>query len=192
MTSSNTQHDEGHAHMILQKVIAKDESAFAEFYHLFESRLYRFIQTKTNDPFEAADILNEVFLDVWKQADRFKAQSKISTWLFSIAHHKTIDKLRKKRPEPITDEQLSELTDDSPDTLTDMISNQQSKEVHHCIATLTPPHRAVMELTFFEDMSYKDIAIIVDCPENTVKTRMFHAKQAMKRCLTRLLKVHAS
>lgn len=178
--------------MILQKVASKDEPAFAEFYHLFESRLYRFIQTKINDPFEAADILNEVFLDVWKQADRFKAQSKVSTWLFSIAHYKTIDKLRKKRPEQITDEQLSELSDESPDTLSNMISHQNSKEVHQCIDTLKPAHRAVMELTFFEDMAYKDIAVIVDCPENTVKTRMFHAKQAMKRCLTRLFKAQAS
>jgi len=188
MTTSTNQDDEVAMQLILRQVALQDEIAFSEFYHLFEARVYRFIQTKLADPFEAADILNEVFLDVWKQAGRFKAQSKVSTWLFSIAHHKTIDKLRKKQPEQISDEQLALLADESTDVITALINDEKGNSVHHCIEKLTTAHRAVLELTFFEDLSYKDIALIVDCPENTVKTRMFHAKQAMKNCLSRLLK----
>jgi len=191
MTTSTNQDDEVAMQLILRQVALQDEIAFSEFYHLFEARVYRFIQTKLADPFEAADILNEVFLDVWKQAGRFKAQSKVSTWLFSIAHHKTIDKLRKKQPEQISDEQLALLADESTDVITALINDEKGNSVHHCIEKLTTAHRAVLELTFFEDLSYKDIALIVDCPENTVKTRMFHAKQAMKNCLSRLLKAQS-
>lgn len=190
MTFSPDNEDE--MRMLLTKIAAHDEAAFAGFYQHFEARLYRFIQTKLPDQFEAADILNEVFLDVWKQADRFKGQSKVSTWLFSIAHYKTIDKLRKKRPEQLDEETMEHIADDSPDNLSQLISLENGQDVHHCIDTLKPAHKSVMELTFFEELSYKEIALIVDCPENTVKTRMFHAKQAMKNCLTRLFKMKSS
>ncbi len=192
MTTSINHDNETELKALLNSIASQDETAFEQFYHRFESRLYRFIQTKLPDPFEAADILNEVFLDVWKQADRYKGQSKVSTWLFSIAHYKTIDKLRKKRPEQISDDKLNHVTDTSPDSISHLIDAQNNKDIHYCLETLKPAHRSVMELTFFEEMSYKDIAIVVDCPENTVKTRMFHAKQAMKRCLTRLFKLAGS
>lgn len=170
---------------LLQKISAGDESAFADFYRLYETRLYHFIKSKLNDSFEASDILNEVFLDVWRKADTFKGNSKVSTWLFGIAYYKTMDRFRKKTPELVDDDSLLDIADSAPETITGMINAESAGDVQHCINTLKPAHRAVMELTFFEDMSYREIAEIVDCPENTVKTRMFHAKQAMKRCLTR-------
>ena len=64
-----------------------------------------------------------------------------------------------------------------------LISEERDKHVRDCLETLKENHRTVMELAFFEDMSYGEISSIVRCPENTVKTRMFHAKQAMKHCL---------
>jgi RNA polymerase sigma-70 factor, ECF subfamily len=168
---------------ILEQIAAGDEQALAQFYRRYESRLFRFICTKMPDQFEAADLVNEVFLEVWQKADQFKQRSKVSTWLFSIAYFKTVDRLRKIKPESLTDETMDKLEDDSPASLTCLIRAEQAEQVHYCIDTLKPTLRAVMELAFFEDMSYRDIAMVVNCPENTVKTRMFRAKQAMKKCL---------
>lgn len=169
---------------LLKKISTGDETAFADFYHLYESRLYRFIKSKLNDSFEASDILNEVFLEVWRKAHTFEGRSKVSTWLFGIAYFKTVDRLRKKKPETVDDDSLLEIKDETPETLSTMITAEDKGDIRHCIDTLKSAHRAVMELTFFNDLSYREISNIVDCPENTVKTRMFHAKQAMKRCLT--------
>ena len=138
-----------------------------------------------NDSFEAADILNEVFLDVWLKAGNYEGRSKVSTWLFSIAYYKTMDRLRKKKPELIGEDHLADIADNSPETISCMINAEGANDVRYCVKTLNIAHRTVMELAFFEEMSYREIAAIVDCPENTVKTRMFHAKQAMKRCLNR-------
>ncbi|MCX4187491.1 RNA polymerase sigma factor [Methylophaga sp. OBS4] len=174
------------SHMI-DLIAAGDEQALAQFYLRYESRLFRFIKAKLPDAFEAADIVNEVFMEVWQKAARFEKRAKVSTWLFSIAYFKTVDRMRKTRPESLSDETLTTLEDDSPASISCLIQAEESEQVHHCIGTLKPDHRAVMELTFFEDMSYREIAQIVQCPENTVKTRMFHARQAMKKCLQRLL-----
>lgn len=176
-----------HDAMLLKQIAKGDEQALATFYRHYESRLFNFIQTKLYDAFEAADILNEVFLEVWHKADSFQGRSKVSTWLFSIAYFKVVDRLRKIRPEQLESEAIAELADESPTVLSCLIGDEQADQVRHCIQTLSIAHRAVMELTFFEEMSYSEIAMIVDCPENTVKTRMFHAKQAMKKCLSRLM-----
>ncbi len=173
---------------LLNQISAGDQKALADFYRLFETRLYQFIKSKLNDSFEASDILNEVFLDVWRKADSFEGRSKVSTWLFGIAYYKTMDRLRKKKPDMIDDDML-DIEDDAPTQLTCLVNAENSVAIRFCLDALKGAHRAVMELSFFDDLSYREIAQIVDCPENTVKTRMFHAKQAMKQCLTKRMGV---
>ncbi len=173
----------------LKKIANGDEAALAAFYRAYEGRVYRFIKTKLNDSFEASDILNEVFLDVWRKAGTFEGRSKVSTWLFGIAYYKTMDRLRKKKPQLIDEEHFPEIADETPNIEACMLHAEENAHVHYCLEKLKTLHRAVMELAFFEDMGYAEIATIVDCPENTVKTRMFHAKQAMKQCLSKRMGV---
>lgn len=168
---------------LLKKIGTGDEKAFADFFRLYEKRLHRFIQLKLNDFHEASDILNETFLEVWRKADTFQGRSKVSTWVFGIAYYKTMDRLRKKKPMLIDEDNFPEIVDESPDAMASLLSDERGSHVKFCLETLKEAHRSVMEMAFFEDMSYGEIAKIVDCPENTVKTRMFHAKQAMKHCL---------
>lgn len=155
----------------------------ADFYRLFEQRLYRFIKSKLNDSFEAADILNETFLEVWRKAGTFEGRSKVSTWLFGIAYYKIMDKLRAKRPDLISDDVSPELIDETAQTDACLLATEDAGHIRFCLARLKAAHRAVLELAFFEDMAYGEIAKIAGCPEGTVKTRIFHAKQLMKHCL---------
>lgn len=176
---------------LLKRIGEGNETAFADFYRLFENRLYRFIKSKLNDSFEAADILNETFLEVWRKADTFEGRSKVSTWLFGIAYFKTVDRMRKQKLVLVDNDEFLEIVDESDDAMACLLTKERGAHVRHCLDKLKLAQRSVMELAFFEDMSYGDIATAVDCPENTVKTRMFHAKQAMKNCLSRRLGVTA-
>ncbi|MEX0614627.1 MAG: sigma factor, partial [Methylophaga sp.] len=74
--------------LMLERIASGDEQALGMFYQRYESRLFRFICSKIADHFEAADIVNEVFLEVWQKAEQFQQRSKVSTWLFSIAYFK--------------------------------------------------------------------------------------------------------
>ena len=168
---------------LLKKIGHGDEIAMADFYRLYENRLYKFILSKLNDSFEASDILNETFLEVWRKANTFEGRSKVSTWLFGIAYYKTMDRHRKKKPMLIDEDNFPEIVDNSPDAMVCLLSEERSSHVKYCLKTLKDAHRVVMQLSFFEDMTYGEIAKIVDCPEGTVKTRMFHAKEMMKHCL---------
>ncbi|MEX0582395.1 MAG: sigma-70 family RNA polymerase sigma factor, partial [Sneathiella sp.] len=114
----------------------------------------------------------------------FEGRSKVSTWLFGIAYFKTVDFMRKRKLVLVDDDQFLDIVDESDDAMACLLSKEKGDHVRFCLETLKLAQRSVMELAFFEDMSYGDIAKVVDCPENTVKTRMFHAKQAMKNCLS--------
>jgi len=169
---------------LIARVAKGDEEAFATLFRLLEARVYRFILSKLNDSFEAADILNETFLEVWRSANRFEGRSKPTTWIYGIAYHKIMDRYRKQKPEDLTDPALLEQVDEGADQAATLAALEEGEHLRHCLDELKPAQRAVMELAFFEDLPYREIAEIVSCPEGTVKTRIFHAKEALRRCLT--------
>jgi RNA polymerase sigma-70 factor, ECF subfamily len=175
---------------LLRRIAAGEEAAMAEFYNNYENPVYRFILSRMNDPFEAADILNEVMLEVWRGAGRFQGRSAVKSWIFGIARHKTLDRLRsRQRNAARAGEEPSEdiADEDAVDPTEAIAATQHAEFVRHCLDRMSAAHREVLHLTFFEDLTYGQIAEIAGCPEGTVKTRMFHAKRAMQHCLAKLM-----
>lgn len=172
---------------LLKRIAQGDESALVDFYRDFEGPIYRFVLSRLNDSFEAADIVNEVMLEVWRGAARFEGRSKVSSWVFGIARHKTIDRLRKRRPGQTEELNENVADEDSPDPVAAIAATEHADFIRHCMEELSAAHREVVHLAFFQDLSYGEIAAIAECPEGTVKTRMFHAKRALQHCLAKLM-----
>jgi len=170
---------------LLEKVSNGSEPAMSELYHAFEARVYKFAFARLNNTFEASEILNEVMMEVWKNAAKFQGKSKVSTWIFGITHHKTIDLMRKKYRHDFVEAE-PDFPDETPDIEQSILSAQIANKVQECIKQLKQPFRDIIHLTFFEELHYSDIAVIVDCPEGTVKSRVFHAKASLKNCLASL------
>ncbi|MEL7013304.1 MAG: RNA polymerase sigma factor [Pseudomonadota bacterium] len=168
---------------LLQRIAAGDKQAFAAFYKAMEKPLYRFIASKMNDPHEAADIQHDVFMEIWHAAGRFEGRSTVRTWVFGIAYRKTMDYFRKHKRVDLTDE-VDERIDDSPDAASCLAAAQEASHLQHCLGELKPQMRSAVELAFFEDMTYPEIAEIADVPEGTIKTRVYHAKKLLLRCLS--------
>ena len=171
---------------LLRRISKGDENALEEFYNAYQGRVFRFAYSRLNDSFEASDVVNDVMLEVWRCAGRFEGRSSASSWVFGIANHKILDRLRRRRDAP---EELDEqLEDESAKNPIDVISNAEDADhVHHCLGTLSTSHKAALHLAFFEDMSYPDIALALGVPEGTVKSRVYHAKRAMLHCLSKLM-----
>ena len=168
---------------LLRRIASGDESAFERFYRSQADRVYRFLRTRLQDATAAGEILNEVMLEVWRTAQRFEGRSRVQTWLLGIAHHRMVDHLRRNRRHrgDALDESLAD--DDAPAAARLVNALQEGELLRRCLDRLSDVQRQVMHLAFFEELSYTEIARIVDCPEGTVKTRVFHARQALKRCL---------
>lgn len=170
---------------LLERIAAGSETALREFYDSFHSRVYAFALRRLNDTTDAAEVLNEVMLEVWRQAGRFEGRSRAQTWVLGIAHHKVIDTLRRRRAPPGEAIDPDLLGADTPSAVEALAGAEDAARVRHCLEQLSDAHRLVVHLAFFEDLSYTEIAEIAKCPQGTVKTRMFHAKKLLLRCLGR-------
>ncbi|HSH42211.1 MAG TPA: sigma-70 family RNA polymerase sigma factor [Arenicellales bacterium] len=174
------------ARRLLAAVADGDKSSMEEFYEMFERDVYAFARSRLDDPHAAADILHEVMLAVWRTAGRFQGGSRVRTWLLGIANNKVLDALRRRGRRA-----HEELDDGMPDEAAEageraVAAAQHSRSVLRCLESLNDRHRQVVHLAFFEDLSYGEIAQVVDCPPGTVKTRMYHARNLLKRCLERM------
>lgn len=175
------------AAVLLNRIAAGSEAALTEFYRAFEHSIYRYAHQKLNDPHEAADILNEVMLEVWNGARRFEGRSRVSTWVLGIARYKILDRLRARRPATTNLDSMADIEDTAaPDPVASSAAAEQAEWIRRCLQTLSDQHREVVHLTFYQGLSYPEIALIAGCPEGTVKTRMYHARKALQRCLQRI------
>ncbi|MBJ7440110.1 MAG: sigma-70 family RNA polymerase sigma factor [Sphingopyxis sp.] len=168
----------------LAAIASGDRAAMKQLYDDHYAGLVRFVEGRVNGRIEAADVVHETFIDVWRHAARFEGRSSVKTWIYSIARNKSLDKLRRVGRE----EQLGD-DFDAPDLDADVEAAAEAahdaQKVRECVAKLGQAHRRMIELAFFEDLSYAEISQIEDIAEGTVKTRIFHAKRLLMHCLGR-------
>jgi RNA polymerase sigma-70 factor (ECF subfamily) len=168
----------------LVKAIADgDRRAMRTLYQRHNVRVYRFVLRLTNDASVAEDLVSEVFIDVWRQADSFKAQSQVSTWLLSIARHKALSALRRRQDEQLDERVASAIEDPADDPETIVGNEDRSAAVQSCLSQLSVPHREVIDLVYYQEKSVDEVARIVGIPASTVKTRMFYARKQMEKLL---------
>jgi len=139
---------------------------------------------------DAEDAVSEAFFEMWRTAARFDARSSVRTWLFGIVRHKALDALRRRNPngeQETLDEASADCIDDTPTPLEQLIEQQHAELLLDCFDRLPEPQREALHLALVEDMRLRDIAIIQRVPENTVATRIHHAKRKLKACVAAAL-----
>lgn len=167
---------------LVGQVAAGDRCAFDSLYRLYFPRITRFLYRMTRNVQLIEEITNDAMLAVWQRAATFNGCCKVSTWIFAIAYRKACKALHA----------LDEPIDSYPDTWEGESSCQPERlfellrlgdAVNAAVDTLPLPQRAAFQLTFFHDMGYAEIADVMDCPVNTVKTRLLHARRRLARLL---------
>lgn len=167
---------------LLGSIAAGDRAAFEKLYRVYFSRLTRFIGRMTRNAPLIEEIVNDTMLVVWQKAATFDGSCKPSTWIFAIAYRKTLKGLRGSDEPVESDASLYE--DESGNQPEQTMDRQQLQQtVAGALDQLPAAQRAVMVLTYYHEMAYSDIAEVVACPVNTVKTRMFHARHRLKDLL---------
>ncbi len=176
------------ASTILAAVAMGDSSAFEQLYHLYEKRLYQYVFSLVHDQTVAEDIVGETMLAIWRGAGTFTGGSRVSTWIFGIARHKSLDAMRRcaRRRREVELDGAAEMPTQSDSPLDDMERKQVETLTKRALAALSPEHQEVLRLVFYEELPYDEIAALLAIPANTVKTRVFYAKQHLKKHLERL------
>lgn len=168
---------------LLRRIATGDKAAFQALYRALERPVFRFIRSRLNDPFECHDILHDVFMEIWRHAGRYEGRSKVQTWVMGIAYRKVIDALRRQGRVTLPGDDMPDRIDEEADTEACILAGQEAAHVRVCLEELSGDHRSAVALAFYDDLSYGEIATVVGVPEGTVKTRIFHAKKLLLRCL---------
>jgi len=170
----------------IAQIARGDRAAFERLYGAYQRPLFRYFLHFVHMVEVAEELTDDVLVEVWKNAARFHGRSKPSVWVFGIAYHKAMDALRRRRP-PVVDLHAVENAPEDERLAPEAAALHESvrNDVALALATLSAEHRAVLVLTFGHGYGYAEIAQIVGCPVNTVKTRMFYAKKRLKETLER-------
>jgi RNA polymerase sigma-70 factor (ECF subfamily) len=168
---------------LVRRIAQGDRMAMRVLYGRHQLKVHRFITGIVHDRAQAEDLVNDVFFDVWQQAGRFEARSAVSTWLLGIARFKALS-ARRRRKDDALDDDMAAAVPDQADT-PEIVAQKADKglALRTCIAALSAEHRSVVDLVYYHDKSVEEVAMILEIPEATVKTRMFYARKKLSELL---------
>lgn len=168
--------------VLLDRIAAEDMDAFEALYRAYQPRLKRFISGMARQPALVEEVLDDTMMIVWRKAYTYNREAKVSTWIFAIAYRQTLKALRHRDDavEP-GDEQAPEPATSGPEL--ELQQYELHRQLGDALAVLSAEQRAVIELTYYMGYACREIAAIMGCPVDTVKTRMFYARRKLKALL---------
>jgi RNA polymerase sigma-70 factor, ECF subfamily len=169
---------------LLKAIAAGNAKALERLFARAQTRIFRFLMRVVKNQAIAEELLNEVFLSVWQNAQRYEGRSEPMTWMLAIAHNKAISALRRKTEVlGIVDEVARDLVaeDDTPDIAAQ--KHDKSAKIRACMAELSADHRTILDLVYYQEQSVAEAAEVLGIPEATVKTRMFYARKKLSELL---------
>ena len=171
---------------------AESEAAMTLLYRAFSGGVFAFVRRRLGhaDDHEVQAVVVDTMFEVWRAAPNFIGGSQVKTWVLGIARHKLLDVVRKTTRDhmnvDIADYSES-LADDHADVFDALAAKQQAEWLMLCMGKLPSEQRESLHLLLVEGLSIEAIAHVQNCPNGTVKTRVFHAKAKLKRCLAQRL-----
>ncbi|HXS87974.1 MAG TPA: sigma-70 family RNA polymerase sigma factor [Steroidobacteraceae bacterium] len=165
---------------LLRQVATGDRTAFKELYLIYHRRLARFLMRMTSRHDLIEEVINDTLWTVWLKAGDFRGDSLVSTWIVGITYRRALKALRRHgAPRPMLVEEVAVAPDAQQE-------DENRQWLGQALAELPLEQRMVMEFSYLMGHSCEEIAQIMQCPVNTVKTRMFHAREKLRRSLPRL------
>jgi RNA polymerase sigma-70 factor (ECF subfamily) len=178
---------------LLSRARAGDAQAFCLLTEPLQARLLRQAAALAGDLSLAEDIVSETLLAAWKSLPRYNETCRLSTWLYSILLHRYQKSIRRARSRPLSaarlpfidvhvlQEQQSKVASTEPSPMEAAARNETFVQLRQCIDLLPDKHRRVILLRFFEDASLPDMAAVLECSVGTVKSRLHHALEKLRK-----------
>ena len=159
----------------LRRCAKGDEDAFAQVYDLISPKVYGLILRVLRDPAQSEEVVQECFLEIWRNAARFDpARGSASAWIMTIAHRRAVDRVRASEADSRRDRDYGAATqpvhhDETAETAEARI---EARRVRAALETLTPTQREAIELAYLGGYTHSEVAVMLDLPLGTAKTRI--------------------
>ena len=167
-----------------------DATAFESLYSRHKGGVYRYLKRQCGNEAIAEELFQDVWINIVKARQRYKASAKFTTWLYHIAHNRLIDHYRKNRtlPASYAEELIDEIEDDGQlDPVSEINRRRQAKKLLDCISQLPEAQRESFLLKEESGLSLIDIAEVAGTSRETIKSRLRYALNGLRRCLRGLL-----
>jgi RNA polymerase sigma-70 factor (ECF subfamily) len=165
---------------LLKQISAGDEEAFRRLYDLTHRKVYFYLYRLVHGKQTAEDILIETYAEVWKCASKFRGDSRATTWIMGIARNLAMNELGKSKKH----ENIDDFPNLSDGVMPDPEPMDRQRLIQEAMSKLTLKHREVLDLVFFCEMTYEEVSRVLEIPVNTVKTRVFYAKETLRNVLS--------
>lgn len=169
--------------LLIEQAVAGDQAAFGELVQAHQNAVYNLCYRMLGERGEAEDAAQEAFLRAYAHLDRYDGERSFRTWVLSIASNHCIDRLRKRRLTWLSiDEGLPPhpaLNSDAEEPEDAVIHSERNRAIQAMLAELSPEYRAAVVLRYWYDMSYVEIAEMLDTTESAIKSRLFRARQVL-------------
>ncbi|MEO6503040.1 MAG: ECF RNA polymerase sigma factor SigK [Jatrophihabitantaceae bacterium] len=167
------------AALTLEELVAAssrgDERAFAELYDQTSSRVYGMVLRVIRDPAQAAEVTQDIYLEVWRQSARFDAgKGSVLPWLLMIAHRRAVDRVRSAQSSMVRDDKYALLHEERPyDSVSEQVhTSLEAQRVRKVLSELTPAQREAVTLAYFGGYTHTEVAELLKVPLGTAKTRI--------------------
>lgn len=169
---------------LIVRIAAADEHAMRSLFIRYHGRVLGFVRRFIRIEAVAEEVVNEVFLEVWRSAENFQDRASVLTWIFSIAHHRSLNVLRKRYETNWNEDETMQIADDADDPEVIAQKSDKGAMLRRCSDALPPIYREIIDLVYFHELSVKEVAEALDLPDGTVKTRLFKARKRLEQMLT--------
>lgn len=175
---------------------AGDRAAFAELVELYKDKIYHLAYRMLHNRHEAEEIVQETFLRVFTNLERYDETQKFSTWIYRIGTNLCIDRLRKRKPSYSLDSEMNEgegtdwysllpSQEDTPDE--QLLLSETQTQIRESIETLPEKYKAVVILRYLQDLSLQEISDVLSMPVTTIKTRLHRGREFLRKKLEKIL-----
>ncbi|HLN31526.1 MAG TPA: sigma-70 family RNA polymerase sigma factor [Gemmataceae bacterium] len=171
-----------HERVLVLRAQAVDRAAFDELVTLYQERLTYYVHRLVQDSHQSRDILQQVWLDVFRTLGKLQSPGAFRVWLYRIAHDRVVTYLRRQIVDSDARETLA-VNAIETDHWNDLDLLENVELVHFALNKLSVIHREIMTLRFLEEMDIEEIARVMECSEGTAKSRLHYAKNAMRRII---------
>jgi RNA polymerase sigma-70 factor, ECF subfamily len=171
--------------ILIALIAAHDKDAMRILFTRHNVRVFRFLLRILGDAATAEDLVSEVFIDIWRHAGRFEARSQVSTWILAIARFKAASARRRKSFDQLDEGAAASIADTADDPEAATHKKKRNAVLRDCLKQLSPEHREILDLIYYHGQSVAEAAQIIGVPENTVKTRAFHARKRIAQLMAR-------
>jgi RNA polymerase sigma-70 factor (ECF subfamily) len=168
---------------LLGLVARGDKAAMRALFGRLNVRVFRFLVRLVHNDALAEELLNDVFIAVWRHAGQFRGRSRVSTWILAIARQKALSVLARRTEEELDEVALRSIEDPTDDPEAALWKAERNKLMRDCLEQLSPAHREVVDLVYYHERTTGEVAQILAIPQGTVKTRMFHARKRLGELL---------